>query len=434
MFATATMATISSMAVPCFTYREPSLIGGSCCSVCGFTKKQHLSQERSISAGIQTTNVDRKSAGVNTKRGPKTAAAQTSRPASRQVFGRPTRNAHTKSQVQLGHDQAKANLHITAGVDGSINIAINQPAANAGGKDRPRSATTQTIKPRKIPDPRFEEAKLLRQAAAAAEERGDTATAKRRLNDAMATLKLLELEKEEDDNAEAAVDDGYRYDRRANEALLHTLPTARDMYLPQDMNEADDKLLTALGWGPARRAEAAKQYHRYAGPTCLSKSDFRSFVQDQCPGAAVEAMFRAMDRRLKGSWISSDDFVMAVACMHPNTPHTGGWSRVRNSAVFRYYATNSKQLQRKQVEHLCQDIVNHHLDKARQLVKQHIANEPSIDGDVPSDTKLTASVCTAVLVHVVLQGSTILTKAMYDRALSLKVLPQPDKLLRYRFV
>lgn len=123
---------------------------------------------------------------------------------------------------------------------------------------------------------------------------------------------------------------------------------------------------------------------------------------------------------------------MAVACMHPTTPHTGAWMRIRNSAIFRYYAPNCKQLQHKQAEQLCQDLVNSDLEAARKVTKHHIANEPTIQGEVPLDKKLTASVCTTVLLHVLLQGGSSISKGMFDRALALKVLPQPAKLLRLR--
>ena len=133
-----------------------------------------------------------------------------------------------------------------------------------------------------------------------------------------------------------------------------------------------------------------------------------------------------------GTWISGDDFLMAVAALHPTTPHSGAWMRVRNSAIYRYYAANSKQLASKQAEQLCQDLVNSDLEAARKLTKHHIASDPTIQGDVPGDKRLTASVCTAVLLHVLMQGGLSLSKSMFDRALSLKVIPQPVKLLRLR--
>lgn len=140
-------------------------------------------------------------------------------------------------------------------------------------------------------------------------------------------------------------------DKKLNRTLGKTLLSHRDMHTRSEIVAADQRLLDALGWSKGKRERLLDAFRAITSSPHMTFHHFAAFLSTQ--GVSLKfavPLFRAFDRRQHGTWLSDGDFVVGVGACARNTPHSGGWLRVRLGFIFRFFSTNGKTMTQDQLE------------------------------------------------------------------------------------
>ncbi|EGD76430.1 hypothetical protein PTSG_07547 [Salpingoeca rosetta] len=156
---------------------------------------------------------------------------------------------------------------------------------------------------------------------------------------------------DEDDEYAEEDDDVDQLDYKLNRTLGKTLMSHRDMHTRREIVSADQQLLDVLGWSEAKRERMLSAFRAITSSPHMTFHHFAAFLSTQ--GVSLKfavPLFRAFDRRQHGTWLSDGDFLIGIGACARNTPHSGGWLRVRLGFIFRYFSSNGKTMTADQLQ------------------------------------------------------------------------------------